>query len=200
MPWETPAIAFATTTIQLKTPDPNPVFEAVPASIFIAPFLPEFLTTTPCVTAFGAAVACIVATHADGSAVTSDQPAAPGETVNLFMTGLGAVSPPVATGSAAPGNPPAIVQHPFACQLVEYGLGAPYTLGDLRMLATELTPGEVGSYRVTVQLPAATGSRATAFVNCQGSDYYAPGWIFVTPATGGPFGCAPQSMTRALPE
>jgi uncharacterized protein (TIGR03437 family) len=39
--------------------------------------------------------------HADNSLVTSDNPAVAGETLQLFMTGLGAVTPPVPDGAAA---------------------------------------------------------------------------------------------------
>ncbi len=41
-------------------------------------------------------------THANGSLITPSSPALPGETVVLYLTGLGAVTPSVADGSAAP--------------------------------------------------------------------------------------------------
>lgn len=45
-----------------------------------------------------------VALHADFSLISAAQPAAPGETIVVFCTGLGAVNPPVATGAAASGS------------------------------------------------------------------------------------------------
>jgi uncharacterized protein (TIGR03437 family) len=44
------------------------------------------------------------ALHADFSLVSAAQPAAPGETIVVFCTGLGTVNPPVATGAAASGS------------------------------------------------------------------------------------------------
>ena len=45
------------------------------------------------------------ALHPDYSVVTTGNPAQPGETIAVFLTGLGAVSPQVATGSLGPVNP-----------------------------------------------------------------------------------------------
>src|SRR5579871_743976 len=45
------------------------------------------------------------ALHKDGSLVTPDKPAQEGETVAVFMSGLGTVSPAVADGVGAPSNP-----------------------------------------------------------------------------------------------
>ena len=100
-----------------------------------------------------------------------------GEVVHLFMTGLGPVSPPVATGAAAPFRHPALVEHPFACLLVDQSTVPPASLGDLQMRSAELTPGAVGTYRVTVQLPDPVGMGPFASVECQGRDYYATGFL-----------------------
>jgi len=45
-------------------------------------------------------------THANGSLVTPQSPALPGETVILYVTGLGVLNPAVASGAANPGVPP----------------------------------------------------------------------------------------------
>lgn len=42
-----------------------------------------------------------VATHADGRLVTPDSPADAGETIVVYLTGAGAVTPPVSTGAAS---------------------------------------------------------------------------------------------------
>ena len=42
-----------------------------------------------------------VATHADGLLITPESPAEAGETIIVYLTGAGAVAPPVATGTAA---------------------------------------------------------------------------------------------------
>jgi len=44
------------------------------------------------------------ALHADFSLISAENPAAPGETIIVFCTGLGAVNPAVATGAAASGS------------------------------------------------------------------------------------------------
>jgi uncharacterized protein (TIGR03437 family) len=43
--------------------------------------------------------------HADGSVVTESNPAQPGETVAAYMSGLGAVFPPVTAGTVGPASP-----------------------------------------------------------------------------------------------
>ena len=43
--------------------------------------------------------------HSDFSLVSTASPAKVGETVLIYLTGLGAVTPPVAAGAAAPSNP-----------------------------------------------------------------------------------------------
>ena len=44
-------------------------------------------------------------THLNYSVVTQDNPAVAGETLVLYLTGLGAVTPPVADGAAGSSNP-----------------------------------------------------------------------------------------------
>lgn len=43
--------------------------------------------------------------HADGSVVTAEKPAQPGETLAMFVTGLGPVKPTIADGAAGPVEP-----------------------------------------------------------------------------------------------
>ncbi len=47
-----------------------------------------------------------IITHADFSLVTSEDPALPGETVIVFLTGLGEVNPPIADGAQGPSAEP----------------------------------------------------------------------------------------------
>src|SRR5437879_304445 len=49
-----------------------------------------------------------VATHADGSLVSADSPAKPGEVVVIYAFGLGKTSPPVKTGEATPTPAPVL--------------------------------------------------------------------------------------------
>ena len=68
-----------------------------PVSVPVASTAPGIFTFT----ADGQGAAS--ATHLDGSLVNAQHPAAPGEVVTLYATGLGPVSPPVSTG-ALPGG------------------------------------------------------------------------------------------------
>jgi uncharacterized protein (TIGR03437 family) len=87
--------------------------------------------------------------HADGSVVTASNPAKAGETVAIFLTGLGAVTPTVAAGAPAPSNPLAKVVAP-----VSVFIGS----GSSQMQATVafagLAPSLGGLYQVNVTIPA----------------------------------------------
>jgi len=97
------------------------------------------------------------------------------------MIGLGAVSPPVPTGEAAPADPPAVVQHALVCVLLGYaGAAPPVLLGAVPILRSQLMPGAVGTYQVTAQLPAQTGNGPVAQVSCAGADYSVAGLVPVT--------------------
>jgi uncharacterized protein (TIGR03437 family) len=84
--------------------------------------------------------------HADYSVVNASNPARAGETVQVYLTGLGAVTPPVADGAAAPSTPPfATAVSPVA---VTVG-GRPCTV-----VFSGLAPTLAGLYQLNVTLPA----------------------------------------------
>jgi uncharacterized protein (TIGR03437 family) len=87
-----------------------------------------------------------IVTHLDTTLVTEQNPAHPNEFVVLYATGLGVLSPPLATGARSSGNATAI----------------PATVTVDGMLAEVLfsgsTPGLVGLNQVNVQIPASTRS------------------------------------------
>ena len=86
-------------------------------------------------------------THADFRPVTADDPAAPGETVVIFLTGLGAVDPPIADG--APG-PPA---EPFA-RVVDPNLQVLFGGEVGEILFSGAVPGFAALYQVNVTIPS----------------------------------------------
>jgi uncharacterized protein (TIGR03437 family) len=93
----------------------------------------------------------VIAQHADSSLVSATSPAAPGEYIVLYMTGLGATDIAVPSGQPSPSNPPANV------------LDAPtvtLNANPVNVLFAGLTPGLVGLYQLNVQVPAglATGT------------------------------------------
>ena len=87
-----------------------------------------------------------IVTHADGGFVTIDRPAAPGETVVIYVTGLGELTPAVATGAATTGldtDPHALAVDPNIFVLfnqefaeVSYAGGAPGFAGLNQINAT----------------------------------------------------------------
>ncbi len=85
-----------------------------------------------------------VAVHVDGSLITPTDPAAAGETIVLYTTGLGPVTIDVPDGYPAPSNPLAYTADPF--QVLVEGEQA-------SVLFSGLAPGFVGVYQLNVQLP-----------------------------------------------
>jgi uncharacterized protein (TIGR03437 family) len=83
--------------------------------------------------------------HANFTVVNAGNPARPGETVLVFLTGLGAVSPPVADGAAAPSAEPlARVTAPLRV-----------TVGGrtANVSFQGLAPGLAGLYQLNVEIP-----------------------------------------------
>jgi uncharacterized protein (TIGR03437 family) len=82
--------------------------------------------------------------HADYSPVNSAKPAIGGETVLIYLTGLGTVTPAVTDGTAGTGS----TLHPSDANLVVYVGGAQATV-----LFKGLAPGFPGLYQLNVTLP-----------------------------------------------
>jgi uncharacterized protein (TIGR03437 family) len=110
----------------LTTPQPIQLTQAVPAIL-------QFTS------------GAVVAQHQDGTLVSSTAPAAPGEYISFYMSGLGDTNPPVASGTASPSNPPAtVVDTPVL------------TLNDTTIPVSfaGLAPGFVGLYQINFQVPS----------------------------------------------
>jgi uncharacterized protein (TIGR03437 family) len=91
--------------------------------------------------------------HSDFSLVSTASPAKPGETVLIYLTGLGSVTPPVVAGAAAPSNPLASATVP---DVFIDGVKA-------RVVFSGLTPGAAGLYQLKVTIPTGVtaGSQAS---------------------------------------
>jgi len=85
----------------------------------------------------------LVATHADGSVITPDNPARPGETIVVYGTGFGPVDRDQETGLAAEGI--ARVRGPVGAEVSGIQAGVSFA---------GLSPGFVGLYQTNVTLPA----------------------------------------------
>ncbi len=143
------------------------VFEQLPPAVRIESQLPRFIRfgyEVPA-TQSSSSIYAPVAIHGDFSAlVTDSSPAAPGETVIFYMTGLGAVTPGVASGQPAPLDSLAWATAPLACWQSEGDLRKPLHVG-----FAGLAPGFVGIYQVNVQMPSDAAGGAV-YMECASGD------------------------------
>jgi uncharacterized protein (TIGR03437 family) len=92
---------------------------------------------------------------ADNTVVTTANPAKVGEIVSVYLTGMGAVTPPVIAGTAAPSNPLSITPQP---KVFIDGTEATVSYSGL-------APGLAGLYQLNVKIP--TGVTAGASVGVE---------------------------------
>jgi uncharacterized protein (TIGR03437 family) len=86
--------------------------------------------------------------HSDYSVVNSSKPARQGEVVQIFLTGLGDVSPPVADGAPAPSNPLTGTTNSY-----EVWIGGAFSGVQGTVQFQGLAPGFPGLYQINVQIP-----------------------------------------------
>ena len=107
-------------------------------------------------------------THsADFSLVTGSNPAAAGEILSVFLTGLGPVRPGVDPGTAFPSSPPPAVNSPI--EVTVNGEAA-------ELIGAVGYPGSVDGYQVNFRVPPDT-QKGTATIQVSAA------WIGGTPAT-----------------
>jgi uncharacterized protein (TIGR03437 family) len=92
-----------------------------------------------------------VAEHADGSLISPDDPARPGEVVVLFGTGLGRTVPATSSGRVAVAAASSVYESEVAILL--NGVPSP----PANLYYAGLTPGCAGLYQVNVRLPPVLG-------------------------------------------
>jgi uncharacterized protein (TIGR03437 family) len=97
--------------------------------------------------------AVLAVTHADGTSITTQSPATGGETVVIYMTGLGAVDTEPVLGTPAPAT---ILANATVPPQVSLG-SAPLTV-----FFAGLTPGTAGVYQVNALLPQPIGQTGSA--------------------------------------
>lgn len=93
-----------------------------------------------------------VATRPDGSVVTPDNPAKPGDVVVLYATGLGQVVPPVRSGELPTAAAPLSRMADFEMLIDGVALDA----NDV--LYAGVCPNFAGLYQINLRLPTATGA------------------------------------------
>jgi uncharacterized protein (TIGR03437 family) len=86
-----------------------------------------------------------VAVRPDGSQVSPTNPAQRGETIQLYITGLGQATPAIATNT--PGVPDQVIVSPLIVGLNN---------GGVPLVSSVYGPGLIGIYIVIMQVPADT--------------------------------------------
>ncbi len=140
IPWEVPVSADSLIIPQGGAPYFD---DATPLDM--GPFLPEAIQLARVEPATGTEP---IATHTDfRSLVTDENPATPGEVVHIYLTGGGAVNPPVATGVVTPVSPLSRITTPISA--VAAGYGQP-----VHVYFFGLAPGTIGVWQMDAAVPA----------------------------------------------
>jgi uncharacterized protein (TIGR03437 family) len=110
--------------------------------------------------------------------VTNSDPARPGEVVHVFASGLGPVSPAVATNGPGPSEPRAKTVRAWAWSVRDgFGEDRP-----AEVLFSGLAPGQFGVYQVDIRLPARlTNPELLVSVSYPQSSAHASAWLMVLP-------------------
>jgi uncharacterized protein (TIGR03437 family) len=113
--------------------------------------------------------------HADYSVVTSAKPAKVGDTVLIFVSGLGPVTPAVAAGAAAPTNPLSQVPANYiAVNIDNQPALVPYA---------GLAPGLAGLYQLNVTIPSGVNTGnvdVEILVGSPATDYFSADYYIAT--------------------
>jgi uncharacterized protein (TIGR03437 family) len=145
-----PLVSTSAGQIEIQSPWDIPVGDAAVvvsvSGVMSNSLVSQMQTTAP---------AILGVTHADGSAVDAASPMNPGETVVVYMIGLGLVNATVADGEASPANPVASTISVPQISLAN----TPLTIS-----FSGLTPGLIGIYQVNVAAPAAFSQSGSAAI------------------------------------
>ncbi|MBI3695294.1 MAG: CHRD domain-containing protein [Acidobacteria bacterium] len=151
---QAPLVYVSPTQINFQIPyetDPgNAQVLVTRAETFSAPVSINVRATAPGI--FVNSLGAAVLKNSDFTQVSATNPAAAGDVVSIFSTGLGRVTPPIASGRFAPtvttGTVPLTVAQPTV------------TIGGVsaEVLASSLAPGFAGLYQVAVRVPSGVAS------------------------------------------
>ena len=120
----------------------------------------------------------VAAQHADGSLISPDAPARPGEAIVLYGTGLGRTDPTQIDGSVPRSLAPIILLNQL--QVLLDGQPVPPE----NILYAGITPGSAGLYQINLRLPMDIG--ATPEVRIAVGDQMSQGSLRFPVATDGP--------------
>jgi uncharacterized protein (TIGR03437 family) len=154
VPFETPV-----NTLQNLTIVRNGAY-SLPEPVLVAEAQPAVFTQDQS----GSGPGIIVVAQSNGAEFlnTPSAPASAGDALIIYCAGLGAVSPPVQDGSAAPSSPPASTTNPVTATIG----GKPG-----QVLFAGLAPGFAGLYQVNVTVPegVAAGSSVPVVLTVAGA-------------------------------
>lgn len=136
-----------------------------PVTVRISPSTPALFTVNT--SGKGAAVTL----NQDGSVNSAANPATAGTVIQLFATGLGAVSPSAATGTLAATSPPLALSVELPTATIG---GVPASVQ-----FSGLAPGFVGLWQVNVLVPSGAGSGAVPLLLRTGGQNANPVTVFV---------------------
>jgi uncharacterized protein (TIGR03437 family) len=140
IPYETAGDSFATFQVVVNGSKSNQV------TVYVGNSAPGIYTLTQNGTGAGAIL------HSDYSEVSDSSPAMAGETVLMFLTGLGAVTPQVGDGAAASGSPLSVsVETSETFVVLDDGVDYPES-ADVSFVG--LAPGIAGLYQVNFTVPS----------------------------------------------
>ena len=102
-----------------------------------------------------------IVTHADGTLVTADSPALPGETVVIYAYGLGQTNPTPKTGEASPTSAATLASPVYLrFDFTSNAMPSPPFVNRASAMPSPtpifagLTPGQVGLYQINVTIPS----------------------------------------------
>jgi uncharacterized protein (TIGR03437 family) len=159
VPGDGTAITFSVTSNGAKSNE---------VTVYSGPSFPGVFTTPSGGLGTGAVL------HQDYSLVTSSSPAKAGETIQIFLTGLGALNTSVSAGAPGPTNPLAKTTLPVDIELIDSTTGKYYLC---TVVYSGLAPDLGGLYQVNATLPTdlPTGTMIISVYVGDGSDY-GDGW------------------------
>lgn len=136
------------------------------------------------------------ALHSNYSVVSPSNPAQPGETIQVYVTGLGAVTPSVTDGSAGPSNPLSYTNNTIMADIN----GTAASVG-----FSGLAPGFAGVYQLNITIPTTGLTAGDNPLDIDGPDSYTSEALISIGSGGavaaepGPAEEAPSAAPRQVP-
>ena len=151
------------------------------ATVYVRPTSPGVLSVPPGGLGFAAAE------HANYSLITPANPAQPGETIAVYLVGLGSVYPPYSDGGATPGIGSIVINN------IEVDVGG---YGSTNIPYAGLTPGDAGLYQINFQVPSNAPAGNDALAIAGPGSYSSEALLPVGGGSGTGSAAAPSRSTR----